>query len=366
MGDRFRYHVLEGRTQLRRSIHACTKLVVGCGIAEIARHDIDESQGGVAEPSRRRIAETDQHAGDLDGVPGGLDIEPFEEICRRSIIEPSRPVQRLLGVQKLTTRVDEFAPARSIRRLGAAVERQPRGLRTAGKAGLEEFFRAGTRHGCSVDARDVDCVVIGEDGRGQPKAVPCGVGEQRVLAEVRGAERGAPAAPKGQVVDRGPVEADLRIAGAAEIAVLVVAPGGFEVQSSDQRDGVHVAEDGDVQLPVHRPERSRLRIGKDVDQGTGLTLRELGEDIVVADVTGAHGPFDSAGRQIEQRAVGLDGLLIDPERLGGLAVEINITQRSRGVALDRPGIAKQVQIGDGGGLHKTGDARFRAGGWRCE
>src|SRR6185295_9267263 len=100
----------------------------------------------------------------------------------------------------------------------------------AGNAGVEQFCRARTRRRRPADAGDRDGVVVDEDVRGQPKAVPYGVDEQRVLAEVRRAKRSAIAASDGQIVDRRPVEADLRIAGAAEVAVLVVAPGGFEVQ----------------------------------------------------------------------------------------------------------------------------------------
>src|SRR5207237_1327168 len=93
------------------------------------------------------------------------------------------------------------------------------------------------------------------------------------LAEVRGAERSAPAASEGQILDRHPVEADLRIAGAAEIAVLVMTPGGLELQSPQPRYGVHVAEDGDVQLRERRPDRPRLILGRFRAAGGGHGYR---------------------------------------------------------------------------------------------
>src|SRR5258706_16351409 len=110
---------------MRRKIHARTKRHSG-GIMQVARHDIDESQGGVAEPCRRRIAETDQNVADLDAVPGRLNIETLKEIRRRGIIEAEGIVERLLGSEHLRALIDEIAPARSKRSLAAAIERHSR------------------------------------------------------------------------------------------------------------------------------------------------------------------------------------------------------------------------------------------------
>src|SRR6185503_6748431 len=143
--ERSQHHLLEWSTEPRRSIVARTKLRA-TGITQVARHQIDESQAGVAEPCRRRIAETNQQAVDLDDVVRRLEIEPAEKREVRRPIEADGPVRRDLGFERLPILIEEIAPARKVWSLGAAVERHACGLRVTAKAGIEQFFRAGTRH----------------------------------------------------------------------------------------------------------------------------------------------------------------------------------------------------------------------------
>src|SRR6185503_12085987 len=107
-----------------------------------------------------------------------------------------------------------------------------------------------------------------------------------------------------------------RIAGALYVAVLVMTPGGFQLQPPEKRNAVDLAEDRDVQLGEDRPDLVGRRIGP-------IGHNEAGRiDVVsvrVADVeTGERGADSGLHRsagEIEQRAVGLQSLFVDLELL---------------------------------------------------
>ena len=78
-----------------------------------------------------------------------------------------------------------------------------------------------------------------------------------------------------------------------DVAVLVVTPGGFELQPPEERNAVLLAEDRDVQLGEHGPDLARFPdptlIGQ--DQAAGVGVGELQEAEVVARVVRADAAF---------------------------------------------------------------------------
>ena len=165
----------------------------------------------------------------------------------------------------------------------------------------------------------VQPAVIDARLRGQIAEVLAGdgdVGERREFAEHRCAERRAPRAADGEGVDRRPVERHLRIAGALHVAVLVVTPGEFQIHTAQERQGVLLAEERNVDLGERGPDLTALRILLiRHDQAGGAGVVEHGGLQLEAGVGRADRGLDRAARKIEQRAVELHALFIDPKPL---------------------------------------------------
>ncbi len=159
-----------------------------------------------------------------------------------------------------------------------------------------------------------------------------------------------------EILRHQPVERHLRVAGAAEVAVLVVAPRSLPLQFAHAEEAVVLADDRHVDLRETGPQLLFARI---VHRHRDQRRRNLGvlEGLqkVKAGVGGADRRLHCACRQIEQGTVEIDALLVDRE-LGRLhAVAAHIVERDVGIALEGSGIAEQIEIGNVCRLHPRGN-----------
>src|SRR5690606_29791239 len=72
------------------------------------------------------------------------------------------------------------------------------------------------------------------------------------LGEDRRAEAGSVARPEGEVVDRTPVDANLRVRGVANVAIVVEAAGDIELEPAEARHRIVRSEERHIDLGVGR------------------------------------------------------------------------------------------------------------------
>ena len=196
----------------------------------------------------------------------------------------------------------------------------------------------------------------------QVEAANDGAGDGGIFAGVCKPERRAPRALEAQsgIFGEHPGHANFWIAGAAieRAAVLVVTPRNFEFQPSEEWYGIVIAEDGDVELNETGPNVIRLGIdaryrGGQIGSARIVVSNEMEIDTGVA---GANRRLHLASRQIEERAIELHTLFVNPHLLIEGSCAADIIQGVAGVALEYAGIAEQVQIGNGGRLGQLPNA----------
>ena len=189
-----------------RRILPRTELRVGDRIPQVFRGHKGRSRWtGSLNRLIRRIAEIAQDAVDLDDVVGRLEVQAGEEIARRRVVEADRPVDGLFGIEDLLFDIgNNPAIPVSTGTLPPPLSESPPRAAPHPKPAWNSLSAPEPGRGRSACARDVDGDGVLRIELTEIPSLPGHVGDRRELAEVRRAERLAPAAADREIVDRMP------------------------------------------------------------------------------------------------------------------------------------------------------------------